>query len=200
MRRQKLIEASMQTQAEHQMHLQHQEMMKEQQLRHPTPPVQRRPAFNMVPIQVIRNANPTERRGLLPSHETDGVPRAIVGSGRGSVSHLPSGYGPDPLEMQRQMMMNQEMRRTGLNVSPINARPFPAANAIPISRPVIIDAEVGARPQVAPGHGHGHDLNRMQQIQQLQLFNQQLHNMNPSQLQQTRGMNPAQIQQFLMRS
>jgi hypothetical protein len=41
---------------------------------------------------------------------------------------------------------------------------------------------------------------QMQQLQQLQLMNQQLHQLNPSQLQQTRGMSAAQIQQFLLRS
>lgn len=166
------------------------------------------PAFNMVPIQVIRNANATDRRGLLPSAQEmespSHGPRAIVGSGRASgVTRLPSGYGPDPLEMQRQMMMNQEMMQRRMNVSPINARPFPAANAIPINRPgdVLMSRPLLGHPSSGI-HAPNSELSqhRMQQIQQLQLVNQQLHQMNPSQLQQTRGMNPAQIQQFLMRS
>jgi hypothetical protein len=185
------------------------------------------PAFNMVPIQVIRNANASERKGLLPSsQDIEGSPpshgpRAIVGSGRVTAARMP--YGQDAAEVHRQMLMREEMmqRRAGMN-SPINARPFPAVNSIAVNRGLHISGDAlmnQARPLLghpAPGlQSHGHhspslpptssapsDLNshRMQQIQQLQLVNQQLHQMNPSQLQQTRGMNPAQIQQFLMRS
>ena len=192
------------------------------------------PAFNMVPIQVIRNANTSERRHLLPSASdplegaSHAGPRAIVGSGRQAGApvgpRIPSGYGPDLVEMQRQMMMNQEMmqRRAGMNMSPITARSFPSsANSIPIHRPLNISEGPSLmhshpRPLLGPAAGipgpHSPSgvhlpspvdlemMERKRQIRNLQDLNQQMHQMNPTQLQQTRGMNPAQIQQFLMRS
>ena len=70
------------------------------------------PAFSMVPIQVIRNATATDRRGLLP-HESDPntQPRAITGSAQSHAMQRParlpaSPFGPE-FDMQRQAMIQQ---------------------------------------------------------------------------------------------
>lgn len=131
------------------------------------------PAFSMVPIQVIRNATATDRRGLLPNepHDLINTPRAITGSAQSL--HRPvrvqpaSPFGPE-FEMQRQAMMQQRMSQ------PMGAVRPPAA------------AGTGLSPQ------------QVHQLQQLQLMNQQLHNLNANQLRETRGMTAAQIQQFLL--
>lgn len=138
------------------------------------------PSFSMVPIQVIRNATATDRRGLLPheSHDMNTQPRAITGSAQSHALQRPAARLPASpfgveFDMQRQAMMQQDMRQRATNFSPVG-------------RPADLRPALSAQ--------------QIQQLQQLQMMNQQLHQLNPSQLQQTRGMSAAQIQQFLLRS
>lgn len=155
------------------------------------------PAFSMVPIQVMRNATATDRRGLLPNETEAGVqPRAITGSAQSHAQQRPvrqpvSPFGQD-FEMQRQVMFQQEMmqrQRTSGNFGPRLHQPRPL---MPQTPDLAVGQLAGSRPALSA--------QQMHQLQQLQMMNQQLHQLNPSQLQQTRGMSAAQIQQFLMRA
>lgn len=185
------------------------------------------PAFNMVPIQVIRNASVSDRRELLPNKEegSSGLPRAIVGPGARSqpvqqsasqqqqrppigVHGFPNPPADPTLEIQRQLMLQQEMRRraVGGNMSPIpgghamqgmrsiGEAPFPQQTFPGISsQPRSL---LGHQPTSASSHPLGVigrsvtggttsvgasslTPQQMFQLQQLQLINQQQHQMNP---------------------
>lgn len=148
----------------------------------------RPPAFSMVPIQVMRNATATDRRaGLLPNEPEGPIqPRAITGSAQSHAQQRPvtrmpvSPFGQE-FEVQRQVMFQQEM---------MQRRNFSTGPRLPRAEPLGLSA----------GNRAALSAQQMQQLQQLQMMNQQLHQLNPTQLQQTRGMSAAQIQQFLLRS
>jgi len=181
------------------------------------------PAFNMVPIQVIRNASVSDRRELLPTKEegSSGLPRAIVGPGARSqpvqqsasqqqqrppigVHGFPNPPADPTLEIQRQLMLQQEIRRRAMGG---NMSPIPGGHAMQGMRPIGEAPFPGISPQPRPLLGHqptsvasSHPLGvigrsvtggatssvsssltpqQMFQLQQLQLINQQQHQMNP---------------------